>query len=124
MSLTTTATAKGPLPANFQFRNGTSDGRTTDEDESGSEEDEEEDEEEWEYEESYTYTEWYPPDFWKVRLIISPSLNFLLTSYFLLTSVVNLPSLTFPMTTVFRPSCPEMTLWWSLMSLWLASLSL
>lgn len=51
-------------------RNGTSDGRTTDEDESGSEEDEDddEDEEEWEYEESYTYTEWYPPDFWKAKL--------------------------------------------------------
>ena len=27
-------------------------------------------EDEWEWEETYTYTEWFPPDFWKVKVMI------------------------------------------------------
>ena len=42
------------------------------EEESSEEEKEEEDEEEdeWEWEETYTYTEWFPPDFWKVKVMM------------------------------------------------------
>ena len=30
----------------------------------------EEEDDEWEWEETYTYTEWFPPDFWKVKVMI------------------------------------------------------
>ena len=42
----------------------------TSEEEEESSDSGEEEEDEWEWEETYTYTEWFPPDFWKVKVMI------------------------------------------------------
>ena len=56
----------------FTFcRNGGSEGMETSEEEEEEESsDSGEEEDEWEWEETYTYTEWFPPDFWKVKLMM------------------------------------------------------